>query len=54
MRFLAGLLVAVVTDALVSSHHVLTDTVGADAASTGTFVDILKIFQNCIVGIKMK
>ena len=42
MRFLASLLVTVVTDALISSHHVLADTVGTDAACSGTFVNIYK------------
>ena len=40
VRFLTSLLVSVVTDALVRSHHILTDAVGADAARTRTFVDI--------------
>ena len=42
MRFLSGLLIAVVTRTLVRAHHVLADAVGADAAGPGTFVDVCK------------
>ena len=40
MRFLSSLLVAVVTDALISAHHVFTNTVGANARCPRTLVDI--------------
>lgn len=40
MRFLASLLVTVVTNALVRSHHVLADSVGTYSAGAGAFVDI--------------
>jgi len=42
MRFLASLLVTVVTNALVRSHHVLADSVGTYSAGAGAFVDIYR------------
>jgi len=42
MRFLSGLLIAVVTRTLVRAHHVLADAVGADAAGPGTFIDVCR------------
>ena len=40
MGFLAGLLVAVVANTLIRSHHVLAHAVGAYSAGSRAFVDI--------------